>query len=793
MPTSETLRNAFLHQLQTFTVDSNGNQRHSVHRSQGMMQSAGYSDDDFNQVHSMLLLAQPATISATGDLVLDPQQYFTVVDCPTLSNDGRPTEIPEEFDDQPRALRAALGGARQEWFDATPEGAHDPEPAGRSLGLCMLADNPSNAFTNWSKLPQFSNNSPPTEAATITKSYIEPLQLMFCTSGGAYGAQAQHKGIPFAQSVAILAPADTRPAQWPDLDLLMHQMTDNPDPKWAELSDSESPLVSLPEDDATPHSVMWFSTIGLPLPPGHGITIGLKVPLASFQYLATEQASQSSLSTAIATAMGAPETAQDFAWIDNPLTLAWTLAAVSEPTKMASVLVNPFSQQQDELHNAWVDSMLSGVETSVTASKLFSDTFRAIIHTAFLRSWLDNAAPPQRKKYKTFAESALASFVADPSPLGQPPLHRATALFTLFTPSTKVWVTRHSLTFFQYSPLFQANPTIQRFKRHSPRTVQHNANPPELRPDSPVPPAAPMMTDQPSTATTVRSFDRYKTFFGGHGMTPDKAVAERRASEKEQRSPGHSIVKRLELDHEAQSHDVSVLEINETEFAQAREAPRQRDFDQLDQYTGHRHSPRRKGQEIETMIPATEWRTPTITEAMAQAESINQFYPSAVANADKALLATFHEMDIHSATSQWTQALRNQQLQEQGATLNLESKTIALKQKTTEGHLFDPSHFARGTMSPLKHIMLFMGACRPANPSSRTWKLTTRNFQQDGTAVRRIDPELFTFAGRINESGFSAAAGPKASLATVTQFLNDAIEQNKQQAPGPPTNQTKIQ
>ena len=29
------------------------------------------------------------------------------------------------------------------------------------------------------------------------------------------------------------------------------------------------------------------------------------------------------------------------------------------------------------------------------------------------------------------------------------------SLITLFTPSTKAWVTRHSLTFFQYSPLFR--------------------------------------------------------------------------------------------------------------------------------------------------------------------------------------------------------------------------------------------------------------------------------------------------------------------------------------------------
>ena len=130
MPTSEALCNAFSRQLRTFTVNSNGNERHSVHRSQGMMQPADYSDEDLDQVHIMLLLVQPATFSATGDLVLEHQQYFTVADSPTMSNDGRPTKIPEDYDDQPRALRAALGGARREWFDAIPKGAHDPEPAG---------------------------------------------------------------------------------------------------------------------------------------------------------------------------------------------------------------------------------------------------------------------------------------------------------------------------------------------------------------------------------------------------------------------------------------------------------------------------------------------------------------------------------------------------------------------------------------------------------------------------------------------------------------------------------------
>ena len=78
-----------------------------------MMQSAGYSDEDFNQVHSMLVLVQPATISATGDLDFDHPQYLTVIDCPTLSNEGHTTAIPDDYDEQPRVLREVAESKRQ--------------------------------------------------------------------------------------------------------------------------------------------------------------------------------------------------------------------------------------------------------------------------------------------------------------------------------------------------------------------------------------------------------------------------------------------------------------------------------------------------------------------------------------------------------------------------------------------------------------------------------------------------------------------------------------------------------
>ena len=138
---------------------------------------------------------------------------------------------------------------------------------------------------------------------------------------------------------------------------------------------------------------------------------------------------------------------------------------------------------------------------------------------------------------------------------------------------------------------------------------------------------------------------------------------------------------------------------------------------------------------METMIPVSEWRTPAIDRALAEANRTDRFLASTVQPGDKLLLASFLAKPTSSKTHKWTQAIRAKHLLEQGSA-TLDGKAILVKPQATETYAFNPVHFVQHTMSPTKRWMIFAAATRPANPQDDdTWKIVTRSSDDDASPI----------------------------------------------------------